>query len=147
MKLQRTLALIKPHVFKDFSKIGADVVIADIQARYIEQGLKIIAVKSFIMDQDFAKTFYRAHIDKSFFKDILREMLSGRSFAMVLEGNKAVVKARILNGATDPRKAEVGTLRYDYGRYEKGPSNGVHGSDSPESAKREIEVVFAPLKL
>jgi len=142
---ERTLALIKPHVFDDFQRSGANIVIADIQARYIALVLKIIAVRSFKMNKDFIENFYQEHINRPFFKDIVREMLSGCSFAMVLEGIGAVNKVRELNGATNPAEAKIGTLRYDYGRHEKGPHNGVHGSDSKKNAPREIRIVFGEI--
>lgn len=130
-----TLVLIKP----DGVKKG---VVQEIKERYIKAGLQIVQEKGPIqMGEARAQEFYREHAGKFFFEGLVLSMISGPIIALIIEGEDAVKKVRALNGATDPAKAEPGTIRYDF-RSAGGPFNTVHGSDSSESAVREIQLVF-----
>jgi nucleoside-diphosphate kinase len=142
MSLEKTLALIKPHVFIDFQDRGELEIIANIQGRYLSTGLKITNVMKVVFDKNFVEEFYEEHRGKPFFNELIAAMCLGPGLAIVLEGENAVHTVRAVNGATNPVEAEVGTLRYIYGRKEKGPYNGLHSSDSPESAWREIALIF-----
>ncbi|MBA3047603.1 nucleoside-diphosphate kinase [Patescibacteria group bacterium] len=143
MVKQRTLALIKPHMFKNINSFGKAIVgaIVDIQSRYLALGMKIVAIKSFAITEEFLREFYHEHVNKPFFeRDLVPAMEGGLCIAMVLEDEDAVQKVRAVNGATNPAEAFPGTIRHLYGIHEKGPNNAVHGSDSPESAEREIKI-------
>ncbi len=144
--MEQTLVLIKPHIFRDFG-LGrlAEQVIVNIQSKYLVLGLKIIAIKYFIITEEFLRDFYREHVEKLFFGDIMIAMRNGRCIAMVLEGEDAIQKIRDANGATNPAEALGGTIRNLYGILEKGPNNAVHGSDSAESAEREIKIIFGSI--
>ncbi len=147
MALQRTLVLIKPHVFIDFIELGPLSIIANIQGRYNYRGLKIVRVRKVNFSVELIQSFYKEHSKKPFFPELIKAMMVGPCLAMVLEGVNAVYKARKINGATNPKEAKAGTLRYDYGRHEKGPNNGVHGSDSLESAEREVNIIFSEINM
>ena len=143
--MKKTLVLIKPHVFRNFDSFYDSFirVIVDIQSRYLVLGLKIIAIKDFIITEEFLREFYCEHVDKDFFEiDIIPAMNNERCIAMVLEGENAISSVRSINGATNPAEALKGTIRNIYGVLEKGPNNAVHGSDSLESAEREIKIIF-----
>jgi len=147
MELQRTLVLIKPHVFIDFIESGPLTIIADIQEKYTYRDLKIIRVKKVNFSVELIQSFYKEHSKKPFFLGLIKAMTVGPCLAMVLEGVNAVFKVRGINGATNPKEAKAGTLRHDYGRHEKGPNNGVHGSDSLESAEREVNIIFSEIEM
>ena len=142
---QKTLVLIKPHVFREFGVFCEHIVqvVVDIQSRYLISGLKITAVKNFTITEKFLREFYHEHVNKGFFtRDIIPAMNNGQCIAMVLEGENAISNVRMISGDTNPAEALPGTIRYLYGIHREGPNNAVHGSDSPESAKREIEIIF-----
>ena len=132
--MEQTLSIIKP----DAVKKG---VIGQIISRFETNGLRIAAVKKLNLSQDDAKKFYEVHKDRPFYGDLVKFMTSGPVVAMVLEGANAVSKNRELMGATDPKKAEKGTIRADFA--DSIDANAVHGSDSLENAKIEIAFFFA----
>lgn len=132
--MQRTLSIIKP----DAVKKG---VIGKIIDRFETSGLRIAAIKKLQLSKLSAQNFYIVHKDRPFYGDLVEFMTSGPVVVMVLEGNDAVAKNRALMGATDPKKAEIGTIRADFA--ESIDANAVHGSDSEENAKIEIAFFFA----
>ena len=138
MATQRTLSLIKP----DGLEKG---IIGKIVARFEEKKLKPVAMKLVRLTQVQAEGFYAVHRERPFFKSLCQFMTSGPILAMVLEGENAVAKNREIMGATDPKKADAGTLRKDFATdVEK---NTVHGSDSPENAAIEIAYFFGQLEV
>ena len=133
MSLERTLSIIKPDA-------TSRNIIGKIIDRYEENELKVIAGKLIHMNQEKASGFYAEHEGKPFFKNLVEYMTSAPVFVQVLEGENAVLKNRELMGATDPNKANDGSLRKMYGiSIDK---NSVHGSDSTENAKIEINFFF-----
>ncbi len=138
MATQRTLSLIKP----DGLEKG---LIGKIIARFEEKGLKPVAIKLLHLTVPQAEGFYAVHRERPFFKSLCASMTAGPILAMVLEGENAVLKNREIMGATDPKKADAGTIRKDFATdVEK---NTVHGSDSPENAAIEIAYFFDQLQL
>jgi nucleoside-diphosphate kinase len=138
MATQRTLSLIKP----DGLEKG---LIGKIIARFEEKGLKPVAIKLLHLTGPQAEGFYAVHRERPFFKSLCASMTAGPILAMVLEGENAVLKNREIMGATDPKKADAGTIRKDFATdVEK---NTVHGSDSPENAAIEIAFFFDQLQL
>ena len=135
---ERTLAIIKPDAV-------AKHVIGDIIRRYEEAELFPIAMKMIRLSQGEAEGFYAVHRERPFFKDLTTYMCSGPVVVLVLEGKDAVKTHRDLMGATDPKKAEAGTIRAVHGASIE--ANAVHGSDSPENAKIEIRYFFAESQL
>lgn len=132
--MQQTLSIIKP----DAVKKG---VIGKIIDRFESNGLRIAAAKKLQLSEADAGKFYEVHKERPFYKDLIEFMTSGPVVVMVLEGENAVAKNRELMGATDPKKAEKGTIRADFA--ESIDANAVHGSDSLENAKIEIAFFFA----
>lgn len=132
--MQQTLSIIKP----DAVKKG---VIGKIIDRFESAGLRIAAAKKIQLSKDDAGKFYDIHRERPFFNDLVEYMTSGPVVVMVLEGENAVAKNRELMGATDPKKAEKGTIRADFA--ESIDANAVHGSDSTENAANEIAFFFA----
>ena len=133
MAIQRTLSIIKPDA-------TSRNIIGKIIDRFEENGLKVVAGKLIHMDEAQAAGFYSEHEGRPFFPKLVEYMTSAPVFVQVLEGDNAVLKNRELMGATDPLKAEEGTLRKMYGvSIDK---NSVHGSDSIENAKIEIDFFF-----
>lgn len=132
--MQRTLSIIKP----DAVKKG---VIGKIIDRFESNGLRIAAMKKIKLSKCDAKAFYAVHSARPFFNDLVEFMSSGPVVVMVLEGENAVAKNRELMGATNPKEAAKGTIRADFA--ENIDANAVHGSDSLENAKIEIEFFFA----
>lgn len=132
--MQQTLSIIKP----DAVKKG---VIGKIIDRFESNGLRIAAAKKVQLSREDAGKFYEIHKERPFYNDLLDFMTSGPVVVMVLEGKDAVAKNRELMGATDPKKAEKGTIRADFA--ENIDANAVHGSDSLENAKIEIAFFFA----
>ena len=132
--MQQTLSIIKP----DAVKKG---VIGKIIDRFESHGLRIAATKKLYLSAEDAGKFYEIHKDRPFYKDLIEFMTSGPVVVMVLEGNDAVAKNRALMGATDPKKADKGTIRADFA--DSIDANAVHGSDSLENAKTEIAFFFA----
>ena len=133
MKIQRTLSIIKPDA-------TSKNIIGKIIDRFEESGLKIIAGKLIHMDKEKAAGFYAEHDGKPFFPNLVEYMTSAPVFVQVLEGDNAVSKNRELMGATNPNDADPGTIRADFA--ETIDANAVHGSDSAESATREIAYFF-----
>ena len=138
MTVQRALSIIKPDAV-------AKNVIGKIYARFEENGLKIVAAKMKHLTVAEASGFYAVHKDRPFFKDLVSFMSSGPVIIQVLEGINAVEKHREIMGATDPKKANAGTIRADFA--DSIDENAVHGSDSLENAAIEIEYFFAANEL
>lgn len=132
--MERTLSIIKPDA------VGKNH-IGDIIQRFEKNGLKVISAKMMHLSNKQAEKFYEVHKARPFFKDLVSFMTTGPVFVMVLEGNNAVQVNRDLMGATDPSKAEKGTIRADFAKTID--ENAVHGSDSLENAKKEIEFFFS----
>ena len=132
--MEQTLSIIKP----DAVKKG---VIGKIISRFETNGLRIAAAKKMQLSRYDAGKFYEIHKERPFYNDLIDFMTSGPVVVMVLEGEDAVAKNRELMGATDPKKAEKGTIRADFA--ESIDANAVHGSDSLENAKNEIAFFFA----
>jgi len=133
MALERTLSIIKPDAV-------AKNVIGEIYSRFERSGLKIVEAKMIQLDDELAGGFYAEHKERPFYKDLVAFMTSGPVVVSVLEGEGAVLRHRELMGATNPAEAAAGTLRADYA--ESIDANAVHGSDSVESATREIAYFF-----
>lgn len=131
--MEQTLSIIKP----DAVKKG---VIGKIIDRFESNGLRIAAIKKAQLTEEKAGGFYAVHKDRPFFKDLVEFMTSGPVVIMVLEGDNAVLKNRDLMGATNPKEAAAGTIRADFA--ESIDANAVHGSDSLENAKIEIDFFF-----
>ncbi len=132
--MEQTLSIIKP----DAVKKG---VIGKIVDRFESNGLRIAAMKKLELSKKDAQNFYAVHAERPFFGELVEFMTSGPVVVMVLEGEDAVVKNRKLMGATNPKEAEKGTIRADFA--ESIDANAVHGSDSLENAKIEINFFFA----
>ncbi|MBU1425043.1 MAG: nucleoside-diphosphate kinase [Gammaproteobacteria bacterium] len=135
MAVERTLSIIKPDAV-------AKNVIGQIYSRFEGAGLKIVAAQMRHLSRTEAEGFYAVHRERPFFKDLVSFMISGPVMIQVLEGPNAVAKNRELMGATDPKKADKGTIRADFAA--SIDANAVHGSDSAENAKIEIDYFFAP---
>ncbi|XGX75345.1 nucleoside-diphosphate kinase [Campylobacter coli] len=131
--MEKTLSIIKP----DAVKKG---VIGKILDRFESNGLRIAAMKKVQLSKEQAEAFYAVHKERPFFKDLVEFMISGPVVVSVLEGEGAVLKNRDLLGATNPKEAQPGTIRADFA--ESIDANAVHGSDSLENAKIEIEFFF-----
>ena len=138
MAMERTFSIIKPDaVAKD--------VIGEIVSRFEKAGLRIVASRMEHLTVDKAKGFYAEHDGKGFFQDLVNYMSSGPVIVQVMEGEDAIALNRQLMGATNPEDADAGTIRADFA--ESIEANAVHGSDSPESAAREISYFFEPDQL
>lgn len=133
MAIERTLSIIKPDAV-------AKNAIGQIVARFEQAGLKVIAARMQQLSRAEAEGFYAVHKERPFFKDLVEFMISGPVFVQVLEGESAIQKNRDLMGATDPKKAEPGTIRADFA--DSIDANAVHGSDAPETAAVEIAYFF-----
>ena len=133
MAIERTLSIIKPDAV-------AKNVIGQIEGRFEAAGLKIVAMKMLQLDDELAGGFYAEHKERPFYKDLVGFMTSGPVVVQVLEGENAIAKNRELMGATNPQEAEEGTIRADFA--ESIDANAVHGSDSSESAAREVAYFF-----
>jgi nucleoside-diphosphate kinase len=134
--MDRTLILVKPDAF--LRGLTGEVI-----ARFERKGLAIAAMKHMTVDRDLAERHYEEHREKPFFGDLVEFITGGPLVAMVLEGHEAVASARQVIGATNPLEAAPGSIRGDYGLEVQ--TNLVHGSDSPESAEREIDLFFPEL--
>lgn len=134
MATERTLSIIKPDA------VGKNV-IGEIYTRFEKAGLKIVAAKMLHMDDAKAGGFYAEHEGRPFYNDLVEFMTSGPVVVQVLEGEGAIAKNRELMGATNPQEADAGTIRADFAS--SIDANAVHGSDSPESAAREVSYFFA----
>src|SRR5437870_7617898 len=133
MALERTLSIIKPDAVKKN-------VIGQILARFEKAGLRIVAARMKHLSRDEAEGFYAVHRERPFFRDLVEFMISGPVLIQVLEGENAIAKNRELMGATDPKKADKGTIRADFA--DSIDANAVHGSDAPETAAVEIAFFF-----
>ena len=133
MASELTFSIIKPDAVRK-NKIG------EILTRFESAGLKIVAARLEHLSSDKAQGFYAEHQGKPFFEDLIKFMTSGPCLLQVLEGENAINLNRELMGATNPSEASEGTIRRDFA--ESIDANAVHGSDSPASAKREIEFFF-----
>lgn len=138
MAIERTLSIIKPDAV-------AKNVIGQIYSRFESNGLKIIAARMMHLSQSEAEQFYAVHRARPFFGDLVKFMTSGPVMVQVLEGDEAIKKNRDLMGATDPKKAEKGTIRADFA--DSIDANAVHGSDAPETAAVEIACFFSSLSI
>jgi len=134
--VDRTLILVKPDAFA--RRLTGEVI-----ARFERKGLSIVALKHMTVDRDLAERHYDEHREKPFFGDLVEFITGGALVAMVLEGFEAVTAARQTIGATNPLDAAPGSIRGDFGLEVQ--TNLVHGSDSPESAVREIGLFFPEL--
>ena len=133
MALERTLSIIKPDAVKKQA-------IGKILARFESAGLRIVAARMMHLSREQAEGFYAVHRQRPFFRDLVQFMTSGPVLIQVLEGENAIAKNRELMGATDPKKAERGTIRADFA--DSIDANAVHGSDSPDSARMEVAYFF-----
>ena len=138
MAIERTFSIIKPDAV-------AKNVIGKITSRFEKAGLRIIASRMECLTVEKAKGFYAEHDGKAFFEDLIAYMSSGPVILQVLEGEGAIALNRELMGATNPAEAAEGTIRHDFA--ESIDSNAVHGSDSPDSAAREINYFFSDEQL
>ncbi len=135
LKAEMTLSIIKPDA------VAADHIGAIVE-RFEKAGLHVVAARMTKLTKTQAEDFYGVHRERPFFKDLVAFMTSGPIFVQVLEGKDAVALNRKLMGATDPKKAEKGTIRADFAT--SIDKNAVHGSDSLENAKTEIAFFFKP---
>ena len=134
MANERTFSIVKPDA------VGKNV-IGKIYDRFESAGLKVVAAKMKQLSRKEAEGFYAVHSERPFFKDLVDFMVSGPVMIQALEGESAVAKNRDLMGATDPKKADAGTIRADFA--DSIDANAVHGSDSAENAAIEIAYFFA----
>ncbi|MDO8953253.1 MAG: nucleoside-diphosphate kinase [Gammaproteobacteria bacterium] len=134
MTIERTLSIIKPDAV-------AKNVVGQIIARFEKAGLHVIAAKMVHLSEKTAGEFYAVHSARPFFKDLVNFMKSGPVLVLALEGENAIMTNRDLMGATDPKKADAGTIRADFA--DSIDANAVHGSDAPETAAQEIAFFFA----
>jgi len=138
MAVERTFSIIKPDAV-------AKNVIGKIYSRFETNGLKVIASRMMHLSRQEAEGFYAVHRERPFFKDLVEFMISGPIMAQVLEGENAILKNRELMGATDPKKAEKGTIRADFA--DSIDANAVHGSDAAETAAVEIAYFFPAMNV
>ena len=133
MAVEQTLSIIKPDAI-------TKNVIGEIVSRFEKDGLKVVASKMLQLDDTLAGGFYAEHKERPFYNDLVEFMTSGPVIVQVLEGDDAVIKNRELMGSTNPAEAAPGTIRADFAK--SIDANAVHGSDSTESAEREINYFF-----
>ncbi|MEI8401441.1 MAG: nucleoside-diphosphate kinase [Alcaligenaceae bacterium] len=138
MSVERTLSIIKPDAV-------AKNVIGQIVSRFEAKGLKVIAARLQQLSRADAERFYAVHSARPFFKDLVDFMISGPVFVQALEGENAIQTNRDLMGATDPKKADKGTIRADFA--DSIDANAVHGSDAPETAAVEIAFFFPEINI
>jgi nucleoside-diphosphate kinase len=138
MAVQRTLSILKPDATRRN-------LTGKINARFEENGLRIVAQRRIWMTCEQAEGFYAVHKDRAFFGDLCEFMSSGPVVVQVLEGEDAITRNREIMGATNPANAAEGTIRKDYG--ESIEANSVHGSDSPENAATEISYFFSGMEI
>lgn len=136
--LERTFSIIKPDAIKRN-------LIGEILARLEKNGLKVVASKMVYLSEADAKGFYAEHDGKPFFETLVTNMTAGPIIVQVLQGENAIAKNREVMGTTDPEKALAGTIRKDFAVSMQ--QNSVHGSDSPESAQREISYFFSEYEI
>ena len=138
MALERTLSIIKPDAV-------AKNVIGEIYSRFEKAGLKVVAAKMKHLSKQEAEGFYAVHRERPFFNALVNFMISGPVMIQALEGENAVLKNRELMGATDPKKADAGTIRADFA--DSIDANAVHGSDAAETAAVEVAFFFPGLNV
>ncbi|MAO56397.1 MAG: nucleoside-diphosphate kinase [Rhodospirillaceae bacterium] len=138
MALERTLSIIKPDATRRN-------LTGKINARFEEQGLRIVAQRRVQLTKEQAEGFYDVHRERAFFDELVAFMISGPVVVQVLEGEDAVTRNREIMGATNPANADEGTIRKDFA--ESIEANSVHGSDSPENADKEIRYFFSDLDI
>ncbi|MCE3604592.1 MULTISPECIES: nucleoside-diphosphate kinase [Massilia] len=138
MAIERTLSIIKPDAV-------AKNVIGQIYSRFEGAGLKVVAARMMHLSRAEAEGFYAVHAARPFFKDLVEFMISGPVMVQALEGENAIATHRDLMGATDPKKAEKGTIRADFA--DSIDANAVHGSDAAETAAVEIAYYFPALNV
>jgi nucleoside-diphosphate kinase len=136
MATERTLILVKPDAFE--RRLTGEII-----ARFERKGLKPVAMKLMQANEELANTHYEEHTDKPFFGELVSFIIRGPLVAMVLEGESAVAAARQVIGETNPLEADAGSIRGEFAT--EVTFNLVHGSDSPESAEREIALWFPEL--
>jgi len=136
--MERTFSIIKPDAIER-NLIGAII------QRFEDNGLRIVASKMKRLTQTEVEGFYAEHKGRDFYEPLVNYMLSAPVIVQVLEGENAILKNREIMGATDPSKAAPGTIRADFARSVR--ENSAHGSDSPESAAREISYFFSQTEL
>lgn len=136
--MERTYLMIKPDGVQRN-------LIGEIVSRFERKGFTLVAAKLMTVSRETAETHYAEHKERPFFKDLVDFITSGPVFAMVWEGENVISTARTMMGATNPADAAVGTIRGDFGV--RVDMNVIHGSDSPESAKREIGIFFSEAEL
>ena len=135
MAVERTLSIIKPDAV-------AKNIIGEIYSRFERAGLKVVAARMQHLSRERAEGFYAVHSERPFFNDLVSFMISGPVMVQVLEGENAVARHREIMGATDPKKADPGTIRADFA--DSIDENAVHGSDGTETAAQEINFFFGP---
>ena len=133
MARERTLSIIKPDGV-------AKNIIGHIVTRFEDAGLRVVAARMLQLDRESAGRFYAVHRERPFFKDLVAYMTSGPVLVQVLEGEDAIARNREIMGATDPKKADPGTIRADFA--ESIERNVVHGSDGADTARTEIAFFF-----
>jgi nucleoside-diphosphate kinase len=138
MASERTLSIIKPD------GVGRNL-IGEVLSRFEKAGLRVVAARMMHLSQKEAEGFYAVHRERPFFKDLVKFMTSGPVLVQVLEGEGAVAKNREVMGATDPKKADKGTIRADLAS--SIDENVVHGSDAPDTAAREIAYFFREIEV
>jgi nucleoside-diphosphate kinase len=136
MANERTLVLVKPDGVR--RGLAGEVI-----SRFERLGLKVVAMRLLMVDEEMAARHYAEHVEKAFYPELVSFITSGEVVAMVLEGESAISVVRKVMGPTDPADAPPGTIRGDYGL--EITENIVHGSDGAESAAREIELFFPEL--
>lgn len=134
MALERTLSIIKPDGV-------AKNLIGEVYRRFEQAGLRIVAARMLHLTTAQAEAFYAVHRERPFYRDLVTYMTTGPVIAQVLEGENAIEAHRRVMGATDPKKADAGTIRRDFAASIE--ENVVHGSDAPETARQEIAFFFA----
>jgi nucleoside-diphosphate kinase len=134
--IERTLSIVKPDGV-------AKNLIGEVYARFEKAGLKVVAARMLQLSRPQAEGFYAVHRERPFFKPLVDFMISGPVMVTVLEGEGAIKKNRDIMGATDPKKADKGTIRGDFAQTVD--ENMVHGSDAPETARQEIGYFFSDL--
>lgn len=135
MTIEKTLSVIKPDAV-------AKNIIGEIFRRFEKNGLKIVAAKMIHLSKSQAEEFYAVHKERPFYQALVNFMSSGPVMVQVLEGEDAIAKNRKIMGATDPAKADPGTIRADFSS--SIDFNAVHGSDAPETAASEVAFFFKP---
>jgi len=138
MPIERTLSIIKPD------GVGRNL-IGEVYRRFEERGLRVVAARMLHLSLGEAEGFYAVHRERPFFKDLVKFMTSGPVMVQVLEGENAIAKNREVMGATDPKKADKGTIRADLAT--SIDENIVHGSDAPDAAAHEISYFFREIEL